>query len=59
MTSLNVSEAKPGDLPERRQQHSNAREKVFRPHREFPFKKQSRRQPVVFARQMRWRDFDF
>jgi hypothetical protein len=53
MTSLNVSEAKSGDLPERRQQHSNAREKVFRPHREFPFKKQSRRQPVVIARQMR------
>jgi len=31
----------------------NAREKVFRPQWEFHFKKRSRRQPVVFARQMR------
>jgi len=46
MTSL-ISEAKPGDLPERCSSFMNAREKVFRPQWEFPSKKRSRRQPAV------------
>jgi hypothetical protein len=39
MSSLTVSEAKPGDLPERYKQLLNAREKVFRPPWEFFFPK--------------------
>src|SRR5712692_2703206 len=37
----------------------NAREKVFRPQGIFPFRKRSRRQPVAFVWQERWRDFVF
>jgi len=37
----------------------NAREKVFRPQGVFLFQRRSRRQPVVFAWQERWRDFGF
>jgi len=44
-----LSDVKPGDLPERCLQLLNAREKAFRPHREF-FLEKSRRQPAAFAR---------